>query len=375
MKLPIVKPKFLKTRVLSCFLAGVLCLSACKSEPEEPTNPTGLSGKSSAKTSAQPLPGGKARFTWVNGNFDLNGYSWQRIVNLSFTASNGTVGATLYTWRSDVKAGKAAFNSHFCTFDGVSKTCNVYTPGGWVYPTGQYVSWSGTYVYNTTTGKLDITWTSGASATESWQITNPTSGIARASLLSSSYTLTHGRGYGSNAAWSTYKTITQIINGGLPNFTQTNSRSIGAGAPTGTSTPTLYPSNAGFQVWGNTRMDLSIFSTPSSPSPANTLHYWSQGSTACTPSACNANPRPGVTGIVYHLASNNNGRAMVYNNFCACLSHYTEWPCYPRALHPLALTQIIDDNNNLVALIGIEAQNEPGYANYLFQLVDFNNIP
>ncbi|WP_316811475.1 hypothetical protein [Pedobacter heparinus] len=364
--------------LLAIFISGA---SACKQD-SEPERTASLSEKSSgtsaATTLAQTLPGGKARYTWVNGNFDLNGYTWERIVNLTFTASSGTVGATLWTWRSDVKSDKAIFNSHFCTFDGISKTCEVYTPGGWVYPAGQYVSWSGTYTYNSTTGRLDITWTTGTSATESWQITNPTTSIARAALITSSYTLTHGRGYGSNASWSTYKTIAQMIP--FPTFSGTTSRRVFGDYIQG-RTPAITVSG-----WGASSLDLSSFSTPSSPSPANTMHAKLPNVNGCQ-SGCSTSR----TGIVYHLASNNNGRQMAYNNFCACLpknNDYsvnppitypdgTEFPRYPRNLHPLALTQIIDDNNNLVALIGVEAQNPAvyGFPNYQFQLVDFNNIP
>ncbi|HEY0670145.1 MAG TPA: hypothetical protein VGD22_18335, partial [Sphingobacteriaceae bacterium] len=381
MKRTVLKPTAFQrvacTNFLRLSLALIVCLFACKSEPEQQANGPGLTGKTSFRISAQPLPGGKARFTWVNGNFDLNGYTWERIVNLTFTASTGTVGATLWTWRSDVKSDKVVFNSHFCTFDGISKTCNVFTPGGWVYPAGQYVSWSGTYVYNTTTGRLDITWTSGASATESWQITNPTPAIARAIFItgSSSYTLTHGRGYGSNAAWSTYKTIAQMIP--FPTFSSTTSKRVFAGY-TSTNNPPLVVSG-----WNSTVLDLSGFSTPSSPTPANTMHAKLPNTNGCV-NGCSTSR----TGIVYHLASNNNGRQMAYNNFCACLPKNdcttcnppvtypdgTEFPCYPRNLHPLALMQIIDDNNNLVALVGVEAQNPSvyGYPDYQFQLYDFN---
>ena len=358
---------FGKSLILTVLLFS---FSACKQE-KAPEIASVVSVKTSAKTSAQPLPGGKARFTWVNGNFDLNGYTWERMVNLTFTGSTGTVAATLYTWDSTVKKGKAAHNTHRCTFLGVTKTCTVYTPGGWIYPSGHYVSWSGTYVYNTATGRLDITWTSGASATESWQITNPTSTIARAALITSSYTLTHGRGYGSNAAWSTYKTISQMIP--FPVFTSTNSRRVIAAAHTSTGTPYAL---AG---WTSTSLNLSNFTTASSstPSGSTTAHYLDVNG-SYTPSMCNANPYPGAVGIVYHLASLNTGRQMTYTTNAACLSTASEWPCYPRNLHPVAISQIIDDSGNLVALLGVEAQNpvagDSGNPAYQFQLFDFNNI-
>ena len=69
---------------------------------------------------------------------------------------------------------------------------------------------------------------------------------------------------------------------------------------------------------------------------------------------------------------------MAYHFFCACLPTAGEFPCYPRNLHPAALTQILDDNNDLVALIGVESQNPPEASYngaYQYQLFDFNNIP
>lgn len=351
----------------------ILCFSACKRETGEESKLK--TSKVIATNSIQPLPGDKARFTWVDGNFDTNSYSWERIVQLSFTAASGTVGATVWTWKSPEMKDKVVFNSHLCTMDGLTKTLDTYTPYGWMAPSGQYESWTGTYVYNSTTNQLSITWATpsyAAGATESWQITNPTAALARASLLSSSYTLTHGRGYGSNSSFSTYKTITQMVTDGLPNYTSTNSKMVAVAAASGTATPTVTPS--GFNTWVGGLLNLSVFNTPSSPSPANTLHYYQPTTTSCDPGSCTTSR----DGIVYHLALNNNGRSMAYSFWCACLPTAAEFPSYTRAMHPSALQQILDDNDDLVAMIGVEVQNpsDPSYnGKYLYRLLDFNNIP
>ncbi|ACU03336.1 hypothetical protein [Pedobacter heparinus] len=372
--------------VVMCLTVVVLSLSSCEQDKESHRDliPSDVSGKVAEIASAQPLPGGKARFTWVNGNFDTNGYTWERIVNLEFNASAGTVNATLYNWQSDVKFGKTAFNSHRCTFDGVTKTCPTWSPTGWIVggSVNPYRSWSGTYVYDVATGRLDISWTTGAIATESWTITNPTPTIARASLITSSYTLTHGRGYGSNASWSTYKNMGEIYTFAqaltIPTFKSTTSKRVAASGATGTATPVI-TAGTGFNGWAKTSLNLQSFTSPSSPTPTNSLHVWDMGSTACTPSACSSTPHPGATGIIYHLSSNNDSRQLAYTNNCACLSTASEFPCYPRNLHPSALMQIIDDNGDLVALVGIEAQNpvtgDSGNPAYQFHLWDFNNIP
>ncbi len=320
----------------------------------------------SSLQAAQPLPQGKARFTVTCGNLDYNGYSWVRIMNWTFN-TNGTVAASAWTWDSDNKVGKTAFNSHRCTFDGVTKTCTTYTPTGWVYPVSQHQNWAGTYVYNTSTGRLDITWTSPhAGAADSWTVTLPQTGLARVSLLSSTYTLTHGRGYGSNAAWSTFKTISQI-----PRVTYADTTGKCAVASYYSGTLTISPSTTG---WKKAGMDLSGFTTPSSPTPPNCLHAWLP-SDACNPGLC-ATTR---SGIVYHLASENTNRQIAYTNFCACLAHETSWPCYSGNLHPSAFMQIIDDSGALAGYVGIEAQNPPsgqsGYPNYQLTLWDFSQIP
>jgi hypothetical protein len=350
----------------------ILCTSACKQNVDLQKE-TGVSNKTSSKTSDQDLPGGKQRFTWVNGNFDTNSYSWERIVQLTF-ATDGSVGATVWTWKSPEMKDKVVFNSHLCTVAGLTKTVDTYTPYGWMTPSGQYESWTGTYVYNTTTKQLSITWATpsyAAGATENWQITNPTTALARASLLSSNYTLTHGRGYGSSSSFSTYKTITQMVNDGLPNY-GSNSKMVAVAAASGTATATVTPS--GFNTWVNGALNLSVFNTPSSPSPANTLHYYQPTTNSCDANSCTTTR----DGIVYHLALNNNGRSMAYSFWCACLPTAEEFPSYTRALHPAALQQILDDNNNLVAMIGVEVQNPAGASyngKYLYRLLDFNNIP
>ena len=331
--------------------------------------------KSMAAASAQPLPGGKARFTVAVGNLDAVGNSFVRIVNMTFN-TGGTVAATVYEWISDQKKGKSAVNSHRCTFDGVTKTCTVYAPTGWITggSSNPYKSWSGTYTYSGNT--LTITWTSGKTGTESWTISNPTTALARASLASSSTAMgyTHGRGYGSNAAWSTFKTMTQMQP--FPTYSSTNSRRAMAAVTNGAWT--LAPTTYSFNTWASTNTNLALFTTPSSPTPINAAHRWDTGG-SYNPASCNANPRPGVTGIIYHIASMNNNRAIAYTNHAACLSTASEFPCYTRNLHPSGLMQIIDDNNNWVALVGIEAQNpvsgDSGYPNYQFHLWDFNNIP
>ncbi|MBI5380671.1 MAG: hypothetical protein HZA31_02105 [Opitutae bacterium] len=316
------------------------------------------------------LPGGKANFSVTCGNMDLNGYTWVRIINWTFNA-NGSVAATSWTWDTNNKLGKYPFNSHRCTFDGVTNSnATTYTPYGWVYPSGQYVNWAGTYTYNSSTGRLDITWSSpSAGATDSWTVTAPDSTIVRVNLISSNYTLTHGHGYGSNAAWSTFKTMDQV-----PRVTYSSTTGKYVVASYYNGTLTITPSTAG--AWGKAGCDLAQFTSPSSPIPINCLHAWLP-TTACatTIPPCTTTR----TGIIYHLASENNSRQMAYSNWCACLPSNSAWPVYTGNMHPSAMIQIIDDTGAMRGMIGVETQNPPsgqsGYPNYQLTLWDFTQIP
>ena len=72
--------------------------------------------------------------------------------------------------------------------------------------------------------------------------------------------------------------------------------------------------------------------------------------------------------IMYHLASANTGRQMVYNNWCTCLSLGDEWPCYDRNMHPLAIHSFLDDDGQHRGWLFIEQQDQPGSVGYLYQI-------
>ena len=353
-----------RVREITLFLCfSTLILAACSKNETESQNGVAASDKNEASVSAQPLPGGKKNFSVAIGRFATSGATWVRMVNWTFNSSAGTIAATFWQWDSTQEKGKTLFNSHTCTFDGVTKSCPTYTPTGWLNPSGQYTGWTGTYTYNTSTGALVITWSSGH--TENWTITNPQSNIARAEFVSSGgtgYAVTHGHGYGSNAAWTTYKTIAQI-----PKVSYSGYYVLALN--TGGSTTTLIPSTATSGAWQPSVLNLSGFTYPSSPSPANALHRWVPGGTACGSGATSR------TGIVYHLSSNNNGRSMVWSHFCATLAPDGMWPCYTGQRHPYAFQQIIDDTEAMRGFIGIEQQDEPGSPGYQYQLKDYTTVP
>jgi hypothetical protein len=327
---------------------------------------------------AQPLPKGKKNFSVTLGNMDST--PWVRLGNWTFNDANGTVAATFWSWSYSDKHDVEILGSHTCTFDGVTKTVSNYTPYGWMQPAGIYASWGGNYTYNTTTGRLVISWTSGPGAghAESWDVSLPEPGLARVKFVpaSSTYNVTHGRGYGSNAAWSTFKTISDVPALAVTSITGRAIRvSYNDGPPAVT---TITPATA--NAWSGAAWGLTDFTTPSNPNPKNTKHAW-KSSTACTGACATARE-----GIIYHMSSNNSGRQMAWINFCACLSQNgstaNNWPGYNGNMHPSALLQIIDDSGAMRGVVGTESQNPPstgpqsgGFPRFQMQLWDFTTIP
>ena len=236
----------------------------------------GAVGLTGALFASLPLPQGKANFSVTLGNFDNS--PWVRVGNWTFDGAAGTVAATFWSWSSSAKFDVQVLNSHTCTFDGVTKTCSAYTPYGWVVPAGQYDNWAGTYTYDTSTGRLVLTWTSGVGAgnSESWDVSLPDPALARVKFVvgSSTYNVTHGRGYGSNAAWSTFKTMADVPR---VDYTSTTGRHVSASFD-GT-TVTITP-NSPAGAWAGAACGMSGFTFPSSPNPKNCMHAWLP-TTAC----------------------------------------------------------------------------------------------
>lgn len=301
---------------------------------------------------AQPLPQGKANFSLTLGNLDTTSYTVVRLANYTFNSANGTVGATFWSWRSDVEDPKQAVNSHTCTFDGYTKTCTQYVPYGWMgKPGGIWFHRDGNYTYNTSTGALYIEWINEwAGVTEDWAVTLPEAGIARLDFVSSNYGITHGRGWGSNASWSTYKTMSQIASSYRVDFS-------------GARVRVYFPSGAiTAENWTNETLKLSLYTTPSAPTPVNSMHT-KQPTSVCTGGCSNS-----FTGVIYHIGSANSSRSMYYNHHCACLPNLSTYPCYSGTIHPYAFQQIIDDSGALRGFVGIEVQNQPTNTNYQYQL-------
>jgi hypothetical protein len=346
------KPVKIRLHLFGTLVACVALLGACNA----PSNPEEATPEFGAARQGVTLPGGKKNFSITFGNMDLSGATWVRLGNWTLDATNGSIAATFWQWDSTAEKGKALLNLHTCTQEGISKSCNTYTPHGWMNPSGQYFSWAGTFSYDSTTQQMTIRWSNGH--TEVWGVSTPVPEVAQVQFVSSSYAITHGRGYGSNAAWSTFKTVTSV-----PRKRYDGARVTVSMNASGTLSVT--PITAG--AWYPDALDLSSYTSSAN---GNTLHALLPASASVCTSGCTTSR----TGIVYHLSSENNGRSMVYNHFCACLPTASEFPCYNRNLHPYAFQQILDDAGNLRGFVGIEQQDEPGSAGYQYQLKEYTDF-
>lgn len=372
-------------------LISTLFFTGCDKKQTDSQENTIAAVKGKALVSApQPLPMGKRNFSVTMGNFDLSGRTWVRLINWTFNETNGLVAGTSWTWFSDVRTGHSPFSggSHLCTLGGSSSTCTSNAPSGWS-TSGSTIhqSWSGSYIYNSSTGRLDISWSTiaGVSTTskDSWNVTLPLSGLARVNLISSNYTLTHGRGYGSNAPWPNgtgsdagvaFKTLSQIRAAGLPYYTGAEGVNIRAHQPNNGGPLTIDPVQSTPGLWKPAAFNITGSTTPSSPSPATTLHRYTDGP-MCSPLVPNGSCGTSRGGSVIHFTVNPKNRQIAYSVFCACLPDNSTWPCYTGNMHPMALNQIIDDDGVMRALIGIEAQIKSGYVDYQMQCVDYSDIP
>lgn len=353
------KKQFLKKSHLGIsFSAAALIIAAtiysCTKHSSSP-----VTGDESAQpklkvNTAQPLPGGKANFSVVMGNLDATAATDVRVVNWTFNASAGTVGATIWEWNSDDHKGKTLLTTHTCSMDGITKTNDVFVPTGWQTPAGQYYGRTGTYTYSGST--LTINWDAPWSTVhETWTVTNPDAASARVDFVSSNYGLTHGRGFGSNKPWTgtgSFYTVTSIPRISYPGSYIMVHNSGG--------TITVTPSTAG--AWHTDALNLTGWTSSSN---GNTLHIQGPNSPNVCQTGCTAGNTH--TGIIYHLSSTNQSRAMAYNHYCACLPTEANFPVYTGNLHPYAFMQIIDDNGDLRGFVGIEEQNESS-STYQMQL-------
>ena len=94
----------------------------------------------------------------------------------------------------------------------------------------------------------------------------------------------------------------------------------------------------------------------SHPKALHNLHKDSKGNSSACP-----NNYTTVLGNIYHIWVTNSNRVLVENHYFRCLVSPTGDGCYNKGMHMAMLNQVIDDNNNFVGVVGIEASSLGGY--------------
>jgi hypothetical protein len=329
-----------------CHLLILFFIISCSSKEQEPIL---VQEPVPVNNSSQPIPGGKSYYTVVYGhmtNTIADPVVWSRLATINFDGPKGTFTESFCSWSSDLMKGKALLPicNHTCTVDGITGDVNIYTPTGWGTPTVK----TGTYIYDSSTKSITMTWPDGK--TEQWKVyTVVDAGLAKLELVSSSYGITHGVGYGSNSNWSVYKKITEV-----PRI-YFHGKSVIASYAAGGRTNS---------EWVNSDWNLANFSLEMAQ---DTLLFYRQPAAAPCDSPNNTTERKG---IVYHVGSNHN-RSMIINQWCAnlCVAPNYNFPNYTGNMHPYAVQQIINDNGDLKGFLIIEEQNPPqasynGYFQY-----------
>lgn len=332
----------------STIRAGLLTVKLTKSMEEVQVN---LFQNVAQETSSFPLPGGKKNYTVVYAHLTLTDSTWAQLSNIEFCEKTGTFKEVYWYWSTSLRKGKTYLHTYTCTVDGKTGPVSIYSPTGWVAPSGHSKSSEGVYLYNEKTGVLEMIYNKGKHVI--W-IANPVQnagGLAKMSFSSSSFDVTHGVGFGSNADWGVFKTLAEIPR--IQYYGKGVSvMSIKQGSPENILRDSWYTHNMNLQDYAFSddktvlfwHQPLASFEDPDGPSPHK--------------------------GVLYHLWATNNSRAMVWNNYMALLAG-DAFPTYNRNLHPHAVQQIINDKGELKGFVILEQQNPPEQyydTNYQYQI-------
>ncbi|WP_157545312.1 hypothetical protein [Hamadaea tsunoensis] len=270
---------------------------------------------------AVDYPGGRHIYTVALGAIPAPGVTsgpvWVRIAMYYFFG-DGTVREGFWYWNRTQAVGAAN--------TGVTSTgcdnCPVRTAAGFE---GAGSTYYGTYT--TTATQTVITWSNGSA--ETWNISHPSTDLARLDLASSNYDANVGWGFGSSASNNAFTTMADVP------------RKSYSGRYAGFNTA----GGAGPSV-----MNLQDFQQCST----NCLSVLSAPSTAC--SACSSgNSSP----IRYYLAGG--GRKTYYEHWCQCLTSAT---CYTGGSHRKPMLEILGDSGTFHGWVGVEASNSAANTGY-----------
>lgn len=272
---------------------------------------------------------------------------WVRKLDYTLTPSNPHAGRVSVTFRQfdPSVTGARTTIGYAGPCNGVA-TCSIFTPTPSVSHT-----WVGSYSFTgaDNVGTLAITWDDGNA--ESWTLAQARGNTLGAmTLRSASYQGSdpdRGHGYGSKQPFSYYKsagmvdTVTAVyrgasdvvVNGGTPALDRAWDLNVG-----GMNGSSAYPNG------------LFMLQSP-------TTRY----------SACREDLRH-ITGTVYTLWVNNADRTLTQNNWRRCLVQ-SQTGEYRGDLHMVLASQVIDDRQNMVGIVGVESSASGGYTLALLQAI------
>ncbi|NUP05610.1 MAG: hypothetical protein HOW73_06070 [Polyangiaceae bacterium] len=285
-------------------------------------------------------PTGRAYWSASYGYFVQGGNPWVRNVDYTFAAGadgQGNVTANIRQWGGTTGPER--------TTAGTTGPCNG-TAGCAILQATPTLSdeWSGTYTYagDESAGTLEISWSSGS--TESWAVDEIRNGtLGRMVLQAASFPGSDpntGRGYGSIHPFAYYKTagavdsVTEVFKG-------------------------TYDVNVAGTVLLEQPWNFDMGGLSAEGAGAKSLHLTQSPNSTGNPSACPGELQD-IKGNIYHLWVDNADRHLVENNYWRCLVQ-SETGCYSGGMHIAMLTQVIDDVQSLVGVVGAEASTSGGF--------------
>jgi len=276
----------------------------------------GLAGPVSAAESA---PGGMHRFVVTIGKVDPSvSTNWNRLGMYSFSSTTNEVTESHWHWtqRERVARSYTGVRAANCG----ARNCNVQTGNGFQSASAPE-RLHGTYTVSGSV--LRITWDS--KVWEEWGVTMVAGGkLAKLTLIANSFGATHGFGYGSDAAWTTRASMSQIASADWTSLIHT------------------------YYVWKTDANRVPYVDHGTGGA------FWYRHYTVCTGSTCAAGRTEKAQ---YYLSLPNptakDRRTTLWHWFTANADNRGEY-CYTGNSHVKPLLQIIDSDGVFHGWVGVE---------------------